>query len=344
MAEAQALKTTSSTYKKQTEDLVATSKKLQPTVAEEEEEEAEAPLLKRGKQSKGPTVARTATHQTLIPIGGVIREKAVALPEARPAITTPGPIPTAPRDHTTSHTEEDLASASTACLAKAPTTSIQLEAVVKDLRAKNVDLAKRLEVSLQYGEAVQEAKAKTVEAEKKRVEVESQLGRANSDVERLRKELYETESQVDALKRRLDHASEHHRLATKALEASNKEKAELRQRAEAQAEEIESLKAEVKVVGESAMQHFIDHFEKHPLYDTFAKYWPSWNAQAMLEWLKEVHPTLDISALEVELDGPTEGRPDVASAEEVAEPSQEVEVGDKLRTYVNLKHRLPTSQ
>lgn len=57
-------------------------------------------------------------------------------------------------------------------------------------------------------------------------------------------------------------------MATEVLKALNKEKLKLRQWAEAQVEEIESLKVEVKVVGETAVQHFIDHFDEHLLYDT----------------------------------------------------------------------------
>lgn len=104
----------------------------------------------------------------------------------------------------------------------------------------------------------------------------------------------------------------HHHLATEVLEASNKENAKLRQRAEAQVEDIDSLKAEVKVAREMAMQRFIDHFEEHSLYDTFANFWASWNAQTMLGRLREVyHPTLDISALEIKFGRPTRGRPDI---------------------------------
>lgn len=93
---------------------------------------------------------------------------------------------------------------------------------MKDLRAKNVYLAKQLKVTLHYRDAVREAEAKTTKTERKRIEEKGQLGRANFDVEKLRKELYEIESQVVALTRRLDHASEYHCLATKALEALTK--------------------------------------------------------------------------------------------------------------------------
>lgn len=72
-----------------------------------------------------------------------------------------------------------------------------------------------------------------------------------------------------------------------ALDASNKEKAELRQWVKAHVEQIESLKEKVKDVGDSAVQHVIDHFEEHELYDTFANYWTSWNAQAILQCLRE---------------------------------------------------------
>ena len=108
------------------------------------------------------------------------------------------------------------------------------------------------------------------------------------------------ECQVAAMSRRVDHANEHHRLATEALEASNKEKAELRQRTEAQSEEITSLKEELKSVGEVTFQNFIDHFKEYPLYDDFANFWASWSAQGILGRLKEVHPTLDVSPLEAE--------------------------------------------
>lgn len=71
------------------------SKKLQPAMVEEEEEEAEAPLLKKGKQTKGPTVARTATRQTTISTGVVIRERVIASLEAHLAATASTPIPVA---------------------------------------------------------------------------------------------------------------------------------------------------------------------------------------------------------------------------------------------------------
>lgn len=105
-----------------------------------------------------------------------------------------------------------------------------------------------------------------IEAKKKMAEVESQLGMTNSDAEGQKKELHEMECQLAALTKRLDHANEHHRLATEALEASNKETTEKRQWTEAQVDEIGTLKETVKVAGELAVQHFIDHFEKHPLF------------------------------------------------------------------------------
>lgn len=96
-------------------------------------------------------------------------------------------------------------------------------------------------------------------------------------------------------------------------------------------EKIESLKAETKVVGKTAVPPFIDHFKKHPLYDTFAKFWAFWSAQVMLERLREVHPTSNIAVLEVEFDGPTGGRPDITSVEEATEALQEMmEVEDRV--------------
>lgn len=71
---------------------------------------------------------------------------------------------------------------------------------------------------------------------------------------------------------------------------------------EAQVEEIDSLKAEAKVVKKTAVRHFIDYFKEHPLYNTFANFWATLNAQTMLEQLREVDPTLDISTLEVEFE------------------------------------------
>ncbi|XP_022861284.1 uncharacterized protein LOC111381701 [Olea europaea var. sylvestris] len=226
------------------------------------------------------------------------------------------------RDHTASCTAGDLVAANSACVARALNTSIQLEGLVKDLNAKREDLAKRLEEAMHYGDAVREARAKATEEEKGRKEVEAQLSAAKAEVERRKKELYEVECHVAAMTRRGDHANEHHRLATEALKASNIEKAELRQKAEAQSEEIASLKEELKSAGEVAVQNFIDHFEEHPLYDDFANFWASWSAQGLLGRLKEVHPTLKISTLEAEFEGPTGGRPD-RFAEEVPEAVEE---------------------
>lgn len=45
------------------------------------------------------------------------------------------------RDHTYSYTVEDLVAATNACIVRALSTSIQLEGLVNNLRAKNIDLA-----------------------------------------------------------------------------------------------------------------------------------------------------------------------------------------------------------
>ncbi|XP_022874088.1 uncharacterized abhydrolase domain-containing protein DDB_G0269086-like [Olea europaea var. sylvestris] len=225
------------------------------------------------------------------------------------------------RDHTASCTAEDLVAVNSACVARALSTSIQLEGLVKDLNSKREDLAKRLEEAMHYGDAVRAAQAKAAKAEEAKRAAEVQLAASQAEVERLKKELYEVECQGAVVTRRLDHANEHHKLATDALEASNREKAELKQQAEAQSVEIASLREELKSAGEVAVQNFIDHFEDHPLYDDFANFWASWNAQSLLGRLKEVHPTLDISQLEEEFGGPAGGRPDKVT-EEVPEAQE----------------------
>lgn len=82
MAETRALKTAYSTYKKQTDDLVAASKTLQPTGGEEEAPKTS--LLRKGKRVtrssvKGSTIARVvpALRQTTIPTRVVTRKKVV---------------------------------------------------------------------------------------------------------------------------------------------------------------------------------------------------------------------------------------------------------------------------
>ncbi|XP_022856309.1 protein piccolo-like [Olea europaea var. sylvestris] len=287
MAEARALKASSSSYKKQTEDLVEASKRLQPPTEEEVPEDPEADLRRKGKKSatppKRPTVARPppALRQTTIPTGVAIPEKRLAPTElaTAPATTslTAVPIDQVPgqqkrkrprpskevdflgtnpeepvrevlealppktamvavvhnkywteewRDHTASCTAEDLVAANSACVAQALSTSIQLEGLVKDLNSKREDLAKRLEEAMHYGDTVRAAQAKAMQAEEAKKKAEAQLTVAKAEVERLKKELYEVECQVAAVTQRLDHANEYHKLATEALEASNKEKAE----------------------------------------------------------------------------------------------------------------------
>ncbi|XP_022873713.1 uncharacterized protein LOC111392589 [Olea europaea var. sylvestris] len=256
MAEAMILKTSSSAYKKQMEDLVAASKQLQPAAEEEEQEQEQeqedpkAALQRKGKRaassSKGPTVARAVPvlRQIIIPIEVAIKERMAA----------PATAPIAPRLlPSQSHKCRDLVAANSACIAEALSTSVQLQSLVKDLEARREDLAKRLEEALHYEDAMRAAQAKASEAEEVRQKAKARLMRSNPEVKRLKKELYEVECQVAAMIRRVHHANEHHRLATETLEASNKEKAELRQRVEAQAKEIESLKAEMKAARESAM-------------------------------------------------------------------------------------------
>lgn len=226
------------------------------------------------------------------------------------------------RDYTAFCTTEDLVAANSTCVAWALSTSIQLEGLVKDLNSKREDLAKCLEEAMHYGDAMRVAQAKATKAEEGKKAAEPQLTVVQAEVKQLKKELYEVECQVAAVTRRLDHANEHYKLATDALEASNREKVELRQQTEAQSEEIASLKEELKYAGEVAIQNFIDHFEDHPLYDDFPNFWASWSAQSLLGRQKEVHPTLDISPLEAEFGGPTGGRPDKVVEE--ASEAQEV--------------------
>lgn len=61
-------------------------------------------------------------------------------------------------DHTSSYTVEDLVAANGACITWALSTSAQLEGLIKDLRAKNMDLAKRLEESVLYMDTVGRSK------------------------------------------------------------------------------------------------------------------------------------------------------------------------------------------
>ncbi|CAA3022437.1 Hypothetical predicted protein [Olea europaea subsp. europaea] len=101
IAELRVLKTSSSTYKKKTVDLVAVNKRLQPTA---EEEDPKAVLLRKGKRAtdslRGPTVARPASvrWQTTIPTGVAIRERVTPPPEAPATTTAPvdTPLPATP--------------------------------------------------------------------------------------------------------------------------------------------------------------------------------------------------------------------------------------------------------
>lgn len=136
-------------------------------------------------------------------------------------------------------------------LAWALSTSVQLEGLVKDLRGKNIDLAQWLEKASSYGDKVRAARAQAEGARKAKEAVEARTATVEATSVRLKKELHETECQVAVLMRLIDHANEHYHLVVEALDASNKEKREPRQRTDAQVEEIESLKAKAKTVGES---------------------------------------------------------------------------------------------
>ncbi|XP_022883133.1 uncharacterized protein LOC111399877 [Olea europaea var. sylvestris] len=104
MAEARALKASSSSYKKQMEELVEASKRLQPPTEEEVQEDPEADLRRKGKKSaappRRPTVARPppVMRQTTIPTG-------VALPERNSTAAEPvaaqdtAPLAAVPIEH-----------------------------------------------------------------------------------------------------------------------------------------------------------------------------------------------------------------------------------------------------
>lgn len=97
---------------------------------------------------------------------------------------------------------------------------------MKDLRAKNVDLAQRLETALYYGDAIRVEMAKVEDAEIKRVEAESKLDKAKAVAKQLQKDLHETECQVATFTRQLDYANEHHH--KEASDSSKKENRELK--------------------------------------------------------------------------------------------------------------------
>lgn len=69
------------------------------------------------------------------------------------------------RDHTSSCTTKDMVVVNQACIARALSTIVQLEGLVKDLWAKNVDLAQKLEKAVLYGYEVRITRAKSEEAE-----------------------------------------------------------------------------------------------------------------------------------------------------------------------------------
>lgn len=94
---------------------------------------------------------------------------------------------------------------------------------------------------------------------------------------------------------------------------------------EAQKEEIESLKAEVKTVGEVEVKNYIDNFDQMKEFDDFTSYWALWNTHQMLAPLRQVHLKLDVGFLE-EFSRPTGGRLDV-EAEEKEAPLEEAEDG-----------------
>lgn len=89
--------------------------------------------------------------------------------------------------------------ANSACLAQALSTNIQLKGLMKDFRAKNVDLAQLLEMALYYRHALSAERTKVEEAEVKRVKVQSKLDKVKVVVKQLQKELHETEYQVPSL-------------------------------------------------------------------------------------------------------------------------------------------------
>lgn len=128
---------------------------------------------------------------------------------------------------------EDLIAANQACIAQALSMVVRLEGLMKDLRAKNVDLAQRLEKAVLYEDKVRAAKAKTDGAERGKREPEEWAQKAKATLEQLNRELNEIKCQVAALTRWLDYSNKRHRITIEALDASNKEKAELRQRVEA---------------------------------------------------------------------------------------------------------------
>lgn len=195
--------------------------------------------------------------------------------------------------------------------------------------------------------------AQVEDVEVRRVEAESKLKKGKAMVEQQKKELHKTECQVTALTRWVDYANEYHHLAIEALEASNKDKKELkpqifdkkelRQLTEAQAKEIKSLKAKAKTVGKVAVQNYIDNFEKIELYDTFINQWSSWNAQLMLDNLRQVHLDLDILDFEKEFGGSTEGRPYFQATGEIQEEAPNVEANDAKSigaiVPIDLRHR-----
>lgn len=212
-------------------------------------------------------------------------------------------------NHAASCDIEDLLAANNGCVARALSMGAADEDLVRRLRKKNEDLEKRVEASSNWEAEVEKAKKEVEEVDEKWILTFSKLDSVEYEANHLKHEFHESVSQVVALTKKVDQANDYQKLTSEALEEANKERVELRKLTEGQADEINSLKAEAKTIGEVAIQNYKDNFENTPEYDEFANYWTSWAAKEMMSLLRERHPDLDINFLEEEFGGPTGGRP-----------------------------------
>ncbi|XP_022872741.1 uncharacterized protein LOC111391724 [Olea europaea var. sylvestris] len=156
-------------------------------------------------------------------------------------------------------------------------------------------------------EEVKAAKAEAEEAKAQRVEEATKLESALTQIEALKREVFESQCEVAFLKKKVEVSNEYQKVTAEALEQANLALAGARdanQFLEGQAKwymnDASVAREEARTAAEEAVKAYIANFHTIEEYKSFSAYWRNFAYAEVLERAEELYPNLDLAQLRSE--------------------------------------------
>ncbi|XP_022862709.1 uncharacterized protein LOC111382907 [Olea europaea var. sylvestris] len=156
-------------------------------------------------------------------------------------------------------------------------------------------------------EEVKAAKAEAEEIKAQRAEEAAKLESALTQIEALKREVYESQCEVASLTKKVEVSNEHQKVTAEALEQANLALAGARdanQFLEGQAKwymnDASVAREEARNAAEEAVRAYIANFHTTEEYKSFSAYWRNFAYAEVLERAEELYPNLDLAQLRSE--------------------------------------------